>query len=135
MPLTELAYCVTVAFTMTERADQLHHDNAAAHSTVLVQALLAAWVLIIVMRLYLTQNYSLNNPKCCKQHQWPPIASPMASHRPIIVLCSGSTLHGEKVYLIELRGLFSYRVTAHFQEQIGGPNKLTNSFRSCYLLS
>jgi hypothetical protein len=32
-------YCVTVAFTMTKRADQLHHDNVPAHSTVLVQAL------------------------------------------------------------------------------------------------
>jgi len=31
-------YCVTVVFTMTERADQLHHDNTPAHSTVLVQA-------------------------------------------------------------------------------------------------
>jgi hypothetical protein len=29
---------VTVAFRMTERADQLHHDNAPAHSTALVQA-------------------------------------------------------------------------------------------------
>jgi len=36
--LTELVYCVTVAFTMTERADQLHHDNTLAHSTALVQA-------------------------------------------------------------------------------------------------
>jgi hypothetical protein len=26
---------------MTERADQLHHDNAPAHSTALVQAFLA----------------------------------------------------------------------------------------------
>ena len=33
-----LVYCVTVAFTMTERADQLHHDNVPAHSTALVQA-------------------------------------------------------------------------------------------------
>jgi hypothetical protein len=32
-------HCVTVAFTMTERVDQLHHDNAPAHSTALVQAL------------------------------------------------------------------------------------------------
>jgi hypothetical protein len=31
-------YCVTVAFTMTERADQLHHDIAPAHSTALVQS-------------------------------------------------------------------------------------------------
>jgi hypothetical protein len=30
---------MTVAFKMTERADQLHHDNAPAHSTALVQAL------------------------------------------------------------------------------------------------
>jgi hypothetical protein len=29
---------VTVAFTITERADQLHHDNAPAHFTALVQA-------------------------------------------------------------------------------------------------
>ena len=40
MPLTELMYCVTVAFTVTERADQLHHDNAPAHSTALLQAFL-----------------------------------------------------------------------------------------------
>jgi len=31
---------VTVAFTMTERADQLHHDKAPAHCTALVQAFL-----------------------------------------------------------------------------------------------
>ena len=37
-PLTELVYCVTVAFTMTERADQLYHDNAPANFTTLVQA-------------------------------------------------------------------------------------------------
>ena len=36
--MTELVYCVTVAFTVTERADRLHHDNAPAHSTALVQA-------------------------------------------------------------------------------------------------
>jgi hypothetical protein len=41
MPLTELVYCVTVAFTMTEQADHLHHHNAPAHSTALVQAVLA----------------------------------------------------------------------------------------------
>jgi len=29
---------VTVALTMTERADRLHHDNAPAHSTDFVQA-------------------------------------------------------------------------------------------------
>jgi hypothetical protein len=28
---------MTVAFTMTERADQLHHDNAPDHSTALMQ--------------------------------------------------------------------------------------------------
>ena len=38
-PLTELVYCVTAAFTMTERADQLHHNNVPAHSISLVQAL------------------------------------------------------------------------------------------------
>ena len=36
--MTEIINCVTVAFTMTERADQLHHDNAPAHSIALVQA-------------------------------------------------------------------------------------------------
>ena len=35
--MTELVYCATVAFTMTERADQLHHDNVPTHSTILVQ--------------------------------------------------------------------------------------------------
>jgi transposase len=32
---------VTIAFKITERADQLHHDNAPAHSTALMQAFLA----------------------------------------------------------------------------------------------
>jgi len=32
---------VTVAFTMSERADQLHNDNVPAQSTALVQASLA----------------------------------------------------------------------------------------------
>jgi len=36
--LIELVYCVTVAFTMAKRADQLHHDNAPAYSAALVQA-------------------------------------------------------------------------------------------------
>ena len=36
--MTKLVYCVTVTFTMTEGADQLHHDNAPVHSTALVQA-------------------------------------------------------------------------------------------------
>jgi hypothetical protein len=39
--LTELVYCVTVAFTLTERADHPHQDNAPVHSTALVQAFLA----------------------------------------------------------------------------------------------
>ena len=41
MPLTELVYCVTVTFTMAERADQLHYNKAPAHYTALVPALLA----------------------------------------------------------------------------------------------
>ena len=40
-PLTETVYCVTVAFTMTERADQLHHNKAPAHCTALLQTFLA----------------------------------------------------------------------------------------------
>ena len=39
--MTELVHCVTVVFTVTDRADQLHHDNMSAHSTALVQAILA----------------------------------------------------------------------------------------------
>jgi len=39
--LTELVYCVTVAFTMTERADQRICINAPAHSTAVVQAFIA----------------------------------------------------------------------------------------------
>ena len=39
--MTELVYCAAVAFTMTERANQLHYNNAPAHSTALVQAFLA----------------------------------------------------------------------------------------------
>ena len=35
--MTELVYSMTVAFTMTERTDQLHHDTAPAHSAALVQ--------------------------------------------------------------------------------------------------
>ena len=35
--MTDLVYCVTVAFTMTERADQRIFVEAPAHSTVLVQ--------------------------------------------------------------------------------------------------
>jgi hypothetical protein len=37
-PLSELLYCVTVAFTMTERRDKLHRENDPAHSTALMQA-------------------------------------------------------------------------------------------------
>jgi len=36
--MTKFVYCVTIAFTVIEQADQLHHDNAPAHSTALVQA-------------------------------------------------------------------------------------------------
>jgi hypothetical protein len=36
--MTELVYSVSFAFTMTERADQSHHDNAPANSIALVQA-------------------------------------------------------------------------------------------------
>jgi hypothetical protein len=42
MRFTERVYCVTVAFTVTERAVQLHHNNAPAHSTALVQAFFLA---------------------------------------------------------------------------------------------
>jgi hypothetical protein len=34
-------YYVTIAFTMTERGDQLLHDNELANSTALVHAFLA----------------------------------------------------------------------------------------------
>ena len=35
--MTELVYRVTVAFIVTVRADQLHHDNSPAHCTALVK--------------------------------------------------------------------------------------------------
>jgi hypothetical protein len=41
MPLTELVYCVNVAFKLTERTDQLHHVKPPAHSTALMQDLMA----------------------------------------------------------------------------------------------
>ena len=41
MPLTELVYCVSVAFTRTKPGDQQICINAPAHSTALVQAFLA----------------------------------------------------------------------------------------------
>jgi hypothetical protein len=37
MSMTDLVYCVTIPFKMTERADQLHHDKATAHSKILLQ--------------------------------------------------------------------------------------------------
>jgi hypothetical protein len=37
MPMTDLAFCVTVTLTMTQRADQLHLYNPPAHSVALVQ--------------------------------------------------------------------------------------------------
>jgi len=40
MPLIKFIYYMTVAFSMTEGADQLHH-NAPVHPTALVQAFLA----------------------------------------------------------------------------------------------
>jgi hypothetical protein len=48
--MTELRYCVTIVLTMTERADQLHHDNAPAHSTALVQAFRLFWQSITLPR-------------------------------------------------------------------------------------
>ena len=38
MPLTELVYCVIVAFTMTELADQRICINVPAHCTAIVRA-------------------------------------------------------------------------------------------------
>ena len=46
--MTELVCCVTVAFTVTERADQLICINAPAHSTALVQAFIAKYRIIEV---------------------------------------------------------------------------------------
>ena len=40
MPLTELVYCVSVAFTRTKPGDQQICINAPAHSTALVQAVI-----------------------------------------------------------------------------------------------
>jgi hypothetical protein len=80
MPLTEIVYCVTVAFTMTERADQLHHDNAPAHSTALVQHFLA--------KHYITQF--------CQPPYSPGLAFPKAKiavETEEICECDGHTVH------------------------------------------
>jgi transposase len=76
MPLTKLVYCVTIAFKMTERADHLHHDNAPAHSTGLVQAFLA--------KRHITQVcWPPNSPDLAPYDFWlfPKLKSPLKGRR------------------------------------------------------
>jgi hypothetical protein len=49
--VAELVYCETVAFSMTEWAEKLHHDSVPAHSSILVQA----FVVIVVVKHHITQ--------------------------------------------------------------------------------
>jgi hypothetical protein len=59
-PFTELVYCVNVAFTVTDRADQLNPDNAPAHPTALVQALLQS----ITLPIFVSLPYSPDLAPC-----------------------------------------------------------------------
>ena len=81
-------YCVTVAFTMTERADQLHHHNAPAHSTALVEAFFF-W-------------QSITSPRSVSLPYSPDLAPPrllafpkakIAVERKEICACDGHTAH------------------------------------------
>jgi hypothetical protein len=49
---------VTFAFILTERADQIHHDNAPAHSTALVQAFLTKHHIIQVCHIPYSRDLS-----------------------------------------------------------------------------
>jgi hypothetical protein len=72
MPLTEFVYCVTVAFTMTERADQLHHDTAPAHSTALVQGFLVKHHITQVCQHFYSPDLAL-----CDFWLFPKLKSPL----------------------------------------------------------
>jgi len=78
---------VTVAFTMTERADQLHHDNAPAHSTALVQAFFFGKA---------SHHPGLSAPLLPRYGSLQLLASPKAKiaiEREVICECDGHTLH------------------------------------------
>ena len=75
--MTELVYCVTVAFRMTEQADQLHHNNAPTNSTALVQAFFLA-------KHHITQFYqTLYSPNLAPWDFWlfPKLKSPLKRRR------------------------------------------------------
>jgi hypothetical protein len=86
MPLTALVYCVTVACTMTERADQLHHDNAPTHSTVLLQVFVGKAShhpgLSALLRTTFGSLWLLSFPK-----------AKIAVEREAICECDGHTVH------------------------------------------
>jgi hypothetical protein len=69
-------YCVTVAFTMTDRVDQLHNDKALVHSTTLVQAFLAKHQITQVCQ----PPYSLDLP-ACDFWFFPKLKSPLKRRR------------------------------------------------------
>jgi hypothetical protein len=64
------------AFTMTERANQLHHDNAPAHSTALVQAFLAKHHLSQVCQPPYSPDLAL-----CNFWLFPKLKSPLKGRR------------------------------------------------------
>ena len=65
--LTELVYRVTVTITMTERADQLHHNNAPAHPIALVHGFLTkhhiTWVRQLPLQTRFVSLWLLPFPK------------------------------------------------------------------------
>ena len=70
-------YCVTFAFKMTERVDQLHYGNAPAHSTALVQA-------FFLPKLHITQVCQAPyNPDLAPCNFWlfPKLKSPLKGRR------------------------------------------------------
>ena len=72
-------YCVTVAFTVTERADQLHHDNAPAHFTALAQVFF-----FFLANHHITQVFQPTyNPDSVPRYFWlfPKLKSPLKVRR------------------------------------------------------
>jgi len=61
---------------MTERADQLHHDNVPAHSSALVQAFLAKHHITQVCQLLYSPDLAL-----CNFWLFPEVKSPLKERR------------------------------------------------------
>jgi hypothetical protein len=86
MPLTEYVYCVTITFTRTERADQLHHDNVPVYSVALVQAFLAKHHITQVCQPPYSPDLAL-----CDNLAFP--KAKIAVEREVICECDGHIVH------------------------------------------